>query len=317
MKNFGMLGKWHVHAEEYANRLNALPGCAVTRVWDADPEKAEAWANSLKAKASTLEEILTDPTIEGVCICTATNQHPEILQKAIESGKAVFTEKVLTLKTQEAEKIREAVKAYHTRFAISFPHYSEPATQFSVGAAKSGKLGKINYARVRKAHNGATGDWLPPHFYDPVACGGGAMIDLGAHPMYLLCELMNGLPDQVQSSFTHVTGKPVEDNAVSLLTFADGAIGVSETGFLSVHYPFTIEIGGTEGALLQRDEKVSWCAPETGNQWVEVQNLPEAKKQPVELWALAESPEEIDPLFGIDAAVRLTRVMEMAYGRGN
>ena len=73
---------------------------------------------------------------------------------------------------------------------------------------RSGKLGKLNYVRVRKAHNGATGNWLPA-FYDPIACGGGAMVDLGAHPMYLLCDFL-GEPRFVQSAFTFVTGRAVE-----------------------------------------------------------------------------------------------------------
>ena len=312
MKNFAMLGKWHVHAEGYAKELNSLPGCHVAKVWDPDEAQAKAWAESLGCEAASIDEILSDPSIEGVVVCNATNDHGPLLVKACNSGKAVFTEKVLTLTVKEAEEVRAAVAANHTRFAISFPHFSETGTQFALEAARSGKLGQPNYARVRKAHNGATGDWLPPHFYDPVACGGGAMIDLGAHPMYLLCALL-GEPTGVQSTFTHVTGKVVEDNAVSLLRFENGAIGVSETGFVSHRYPFTIEIGGTEGTLLMHDQKVRWCCAETNNEWVDVETLPERKPSPLAQWANAEKPEDISEDFNIDVAVRLTRVMEAAY----
>ena len=187
MKNFAMLGRWHVHADGYAREINALEGCCISKVWDADEANAKAWAAELGCEAATVEDILNDPSIEGVIICNATNEHGKLLVRACQSGKAVFTEKVLTLTSKEAEEVREAVKANNTRFAISFPHFSETGTQFAVNAARSGKLGALNYARVRKAHNGSLGDWLPPHFYDPIACGGGAMIDLGAHPMYLLC----------------------------------------------------------------------------------------------------------------------------------
>ena len=312
MKNFAMLGKWHVHAEGYANELSKLPGCRVSKVWDPDEEQARTWAESLGCETAGVDEILSDPSIEGVVICAATNEHGPLLVKACQSGKAVFTEKVLTLTSEEAEEVRKAVIANHTRFAISFPHFSEPGTQFAVNAAREGKLGTLNYARVRKAHNGSLANWLPPHFYDPVACGGGAMIDLGAHPMYLLCALL-GMPENVQSTFTAMTGHGVEDNAVSLLRFAGGAIGVSETGFVSVGYPFTIELGGTEGALLMRNQQVQWCCAETGNEWVDVKNLPAVLPSPLAQWAMAEKPEDIPVDFGIDAAVRLTRVMEMAY----
>ena len=187
MKNFAMLGKWHVHAEGYARELNALPDCRITKVWDADETAAKAWAESLGCQSATVEEILADASIEGVVVCNATNEHTDLILRACRAGKAVFTEKVLALTLKEAEAIRAAVRENGTRFAISFPHLSEPWTCFALDTARSGKLGKLNYVRVRKAHNGATGNWLPPHFYDPIACGGGAMVDLGAHPMYLLC----------------------------------------------------------------------------------------------------------------------------------
>ncbi len=312
MKYFAMLGKWHVHADGYANELNRVPGCRVKKVWDPDDATAKAWAEELHCEAASVEDILNDPEIEGVAVCNATNEHTDLILRACRAGKAVFTEKVLALTNEEAEKIRAAVLENHTRFAISFPHFSESGTQFTLQVAREGRLGQLNYARVRKAHNGATANWLPKHFYDPIACGGGAMIDLGAHPMYLLCALL-GEPKNVQSTFTHVTGKEVEDNAVSILSFPGGAIGVSETGFISSNYPFTIELGGTEGSLLMRDQKVEYCCAETGNQWKFAEKLPEETESPLTQWAKAEKPEDISKDFDIDVAVRLTRVMVEAY----
>ena len=311
MRNYAMLGKWHVHAEQYANEINRLEGCRIAKVWDPCAETARAWAEQLGngCVPSTVEDILSDAEIEGVVITTATNEHPGLMERCCAAGKAVFTEKVLALKNEDAESIRAAVVENHTRFGISFPHLSEPWVRCALETAKSGKLGKLNYARVRKAHDGATAGWLPPHFYDPIACGGGAMIDLGAHPMYLLCEIFGGDPVKVQSAFTKVTGKAVEDNAVSLLTFEGGAVGVSETSFVSKGYPLTIEIGGDKGTLLMHDGEVK---VRCGKEW-EIPEQPAAALSPLEQWALAEKPEDIPASFGIDAAVRLTRVMVAAY----
>lgn len=307
-----MLGKWHVHAEEYANILNSLPGCKVVKVWDEDDNTAKEWAKSLGCESASIDDILTDAEIDGVVTCNATSDHAPLMVKVCESGKALFTEKVLTLKTDDAMKVKEAVEKYNTLFAISFPHLSEPAVRFALDAAKSGKLGKINYARLRNVHNGATANWLPPHFYDKNACGGGAMIDLGAHPMYLLTDLL-GLPCKVHSAFTSVTNKPVEDNAVSLLEYTNGAIAVSETGFVSASYPYFFEIGGDQGTVLVRGGEVSYCCPETDNQWKTPETLPEKLPLPIVTWANATDSSQIPANISIDAAVRLTRVMEMAY----
>ena len=134
------------------------------------------------------------------------------------------------------------------------------------------------------------------------------MIDLGAHPMYLLCELL-GEPVRVASSFTSVTKRAVEDNAVSLLTFPGGAIGVSETGFVSRFCPFTLEIGGDKGWLSVHGKQLTWCCPDTGEK-PETLELSDDGPLPIRVWA---TDMEIPPQIGIDAAVRLTRVMEAAY----
>ena len=217
---------------------------------------------------------------------------------------------MLALTLKEAEAIREAVQANGTRFAISFPHLSEPWTCFALDTARSGKLGKLNYVRVRKAHNGATGNWLPPHFYDKAQCGGGAMMDLGAHPMYTLYWLL-GEPKTITSTFTEVTHRGVEDNAVSVIEFANGAIGVSETGFVSECNPYTLEISGTDGALMIHGESAQWGGKATGGKWVDLE-LPEKMQLPVDQWVDAVTNGTPSP-FTIDEAVMLTRLMDGAY----
>ena len=47
MRNYAMLGKWHVHAEQYANEINRLEGCRIAKVWDPCAETAKAWAEKL------------------------------------------------------------------------------------------------------------------------------------------------------------------------------------------------------------------------------------------------------------------------------
>ena len=63
MKNFAMLGKWHVHAPGYANEINAIPGCRISKVWDPDEEQANAWAQQLGCETASVEDILGDPSI--------------------------------------------------------------------------------------------------------------------------------------------------------------------------------------------------------------------------------------------------------------
>jgi predicted dehydrogenase len=178
-------------------------------------------------------------------------------------------------------------------------------------------LGTVNYMRVRNAHNGASAGWLPAHFYDEETCGGGAMIDLGAHPMYLIPWIM-GKPAEVASAFTYITGHDVEDNAVTLMKFENGAIAVSETGFVSGNCPFILELYGTEGSLMVtgsdvkiNSAKLSEKAAGFGG-WISPDQLPQALPSPI-----AQFVEGVlygkEIIFGINDAVVLTEMMDAAY----
>ena len=311
-----MLGTWHVHAEGYAKEFTADPRCELVAVYDPDGEKAAAFAEKFGAKAySDLEKLYAEEEFEAVLVCTATNEHVPVIVQAAQKGKHIFTEKVLAITGAGAQEICDAVKAAGVKFVISYPHKCNPGLIFAKNAVASGKLGTITYARVRNAHNGSIADWLPPHFYDKEQCGGGAMMDLGAHPMYLLVWFL-GEPEQGSSAFTTVTGRPVEDNAVSLLSYANGAIGVSETGFVSNFGNYVIEISGTEGAVRLVDDVTAIATKESEGKFVPAE-LPARPKNPLEQWIDYVIDDIPAPEFGVEEAVQLSKLLEAAYKGSN
>lgn len=315
MLHVAMLSKWHVHAGGYAKTVLRHENCTISAVWDEDPERGSAWAEELGCPfVADLDTLLADPGVDAVVVNAPTDQHGTVLRKAAEAGKHIFTEKVLTLCTEDALAVAKAVRENGVRFTISFPHKTANRLQFVKRLCDNGELGTLTYARVRNCHSGSINDWLPPHFYDRKQCGGGAMIDLGAHPMYLLLWLL-GKPVSVQSAFTNVTDRPVEDNAVSILTFESGAIGVSETGFVSRCDPYIVEVSGTNGFVRVSDNTVTYRTVNTPDgAWIVKERPGEAMPNPLDTFldgCLHGTPEE--PMFSIEDAVELTRLMEAAY----
>ncbi len=308
--NIAIISYWHVHAEGYTKEILEKTDSKVTAIWDEDSVRGQKYAKQFGAACyEDYDELLQDKSIDGVVITSATSEHTALILKAIEAGKKVFSEKVLALTIAECLKIKEALEKKGTDITLSLVKKCDPEFLYAKQLVQSGALGKITYARMRNVHNGSIGDWLPAHFYNKEQCGGGAMIDLGAHPMYLLNWLL-GKPMTVQSLFTEVTEHGVEDNAVSLIEFEQGAIGVSETGFVSVYNPAILEISGTKGALFIRNG-VTYATEETGGKW-EAAQLPEALPSPLVQWARGEKPQE-GVTFGIEDALMLTRMMEAAY----
>lgn len=307
-----VIGTWHVHAAEYTDAIVSNENSQLACVYDPSPEKGKEFAAKYGVDfVPDYETILADKSIDAVMICTATNEHVDVIPKAAKAGKHIFTEKVLAFTIDEAKSICDEIANSGVKFTISFPHRTFPKVRFLKDLCDSGKLGSITYMRVRNVHNGATAGWLPPHFYDKTQCGGGAMMDLGAHPMYLLNWFL-GLPVSISSTFTQVTGKGVEDNAVSVAEYSCGAIGVSETGFVSQNYPYVIELSGTDGAAMIVGETVSYCCKDTEDQWKTAEKLPDAVPLPIHQWinALAKGEE---PPFGLKDALGLTTYMEGAY----
>ena len=303
-------GVWHVHAGEYTQRAMELG--QVVGFWEPNDAHAEDFRKYFDLPRFASFEDLLNSDAEGVIVCTATNAHPDLMVRIADAGKHIFTEKVLSLTTEDALRIREAVERNQVQFVISLPQKFNGPQKTVKAVADSGELGKINYLRYRNCHSGSTKGWLPAHFYNAEQCGGGAMIDLGAHGMYLT-HWFFGLPLSASSAFTiaHDTAfntDGVEDNAVTVMACRDGAIAVNETGFVSDYSPQVMEVFGEKGYVKMVNQKVVKCTEATGGAEVEV---------PLEAWS--DSPitqfvtGNILPGCGMAEACALTRMMEMAY----
>lgn len=244
------LSAWHVHAEEYAREAQQNPDTELVAVWDEDAERGRALAETLGVEfAGDLDALLAREDLDGVTVTTATSAHREVIGKAIAAGKHVFTEKLLAPTVAEGEELIAAAREAGVRLTVSLPRLSHGYALALRRVLEEGTLGRLTYSRVRLAHNGSVADWLPARFYDPAAAIGGAFSDLAAHPAYLT-QLILGADVEVRSAtYTDMTGRGVEDNAVVTVTGTDGAIGVIETGFVTPASPFSIEVQGTKGSF--------------------------------------------------------------------
>ena len=315
MLRVAMLSRWHVHANQYAAETRANPDADVVAVWDEDSERGTAWAEELGGPfEADLDGLLANDDIDAVCVVTPTNLHRDVMVSAANAGKHIFTEKVLATTVADGRAIADAVRANGVKFCISFPRRTMPQILYAKQAMDAGLFGRVTALRVRIAHDGAVRDWLPAHFYDPEACGGGAMMDLGAHGMYLSRWLL-GPPKRIVSVFNTVTGRAVDDNTVSVIEFENGAIAVNETAFTSFGGAYSLEIDGTEGGyrMLSPGEGVevrSKHLAESG--WQRPEQLPDAHAKPIDQW-IAGCVHGAPIEFGLDEAIQLTELMEAAY----
>jgi 1,5-anhydro-D-fructose reductase (1,5-anhydro-D-mannitol-forming) len=307
----GVLSRWHVHADEYARAVNEHPQATVAKVWDEDPERGARWARELGVEyVADYTRLLT--AVDAVVVTAPTNRHADLIIAAAHAGRHVFTEKVLATRLDDARRIATVVGAADIHFAISFPRRTIAPLLYAKTLIDSGALGDVSLLRVRIAHDGALRNWLPEHFYDPVACGGGAMIDLGAHGMYLARWLL-GAPRRVTSLFTSLTSRAVEDNAVSTIEFDNGAVAINETSFVSHAGAYCVEIDGTRGGFLMANPREVRVRGED-KRWRAADTLPAPAPMPIPRWLHAiAANDRTDFGMGIDAAYALSEMMAAAY----
>lgn len=309
MIKLGLAGTWHVHFKGYVRQFLDTGKCELACLWDPDAEKAAAAGEELGIPATNDIDAFFKEDFDAVMVCCETVLHPQVYLKAAAAKKHIFTEKVLTEKPEDAIKVQKAVEESGVKFCISFPWRSRADFLWIKNAVDSGLLGEISSVRMRNAHNGVSAGWLPAGFLDREITCGGAMMDLGAHSMYILNWLL-GEPQAATSVFTNMLCKSVEDNCVSVLKYKSGAVGINETAFVAQNDPFSLEVCGTKGTAL-----CGWDSDRltvnTGNGW-EQPDLPENAPTPVQLFVGGILGENEIP-YGIEDAVELTKTMWLAY----
>src|SRR5699024_4000381 len=316
--NVALLSRWHVHADDYANQILQNDSLSISMVWDEETERGQKWAEELEVPfEGDLKKILNNPAIDAVVVNTPTHLHKEVIMAAAQHKKHIFTEKVLAFNVQDCEDIFRAVDDNGVQLMVSLPRLTEKHYLYAQKAIDYNWLGKLTTVRCRLAHNGAvpvdgkTTGWLPERFFDKEQCGGGALIDLGAHPIYLTNRLagqVKGLSARLQ----HTENLDVDDNATVLLEYESGAMGVIETGFLSHGSPFQLELYGSEGTLLIEDDQIriksqtlgkdEWSAPDEA-----LENLP----MPLEQWVAAMKGHK-KPSITRQDITNLTLINELA-----
>ncbi|MCA0758102.1 Gfo/Idh/MocA family oxidoreductase [Paenibacillus sp. N4] len=321
MIRIGKISYWHVHAWDYTKQALEHPDTEIAAVWDENAERGQAAAAKLGVPFyADLEDMLHNGGIDAVIVDAPTTKHQEVMVAAARAGKHIFTEKVVAATLKELNVILDEIAANQVKLTVSLPRLNDGYTLAIRDILDQGLLGRITLVRARLSHNGATAGWLPEHFYSLEECGGGALIDLGCHPMYLTRLFLNEMPASVSAQFGYVTGKQVEDNAVATLSTGSGAIGIVEAGFVNNHSPFTLEVHGTEGTLLYGTPDSKLLLRTSGGdgtaaeQFTE-QEIPPARESAFHQW-VRHIQEDTTADENISLAIDLTKLME-ASNRSN
>src|SRR5689334_20452899 len=102
----GRIGRMH------AENIAPLPKVRIKTISDIFIENVEEWAQQIGIQNVTTDyhDILNDPEIDAVLICSPTSTHIYIIKEAAQAGKHIFCEKPISFSVEETKEVLEVVK---------------------------------------------------------------------------------------------------------------------------------------------------------------------------------------------------------------
>ncbi|MDA1190870.1 MAG: Gfo/Idh/MocA family oxidoreductase [Candidatus Poribacteria bacterium] len=313
-----MLSFAHVHADGYAKQAKANEHVELVAVWDEEEYGGKQGAERHEIEFTTdLDALLARDDIDAVIVNAITSQHTEVMVKAANAGKHIFTEKALAITVEECDPIIEAVEKAGIKFMISLPSRANADLLLAKKIVEDGVIGNLTFGRGRVAHSGALDKWFSgpsAWFADKKRAGGGGLFDLGCHRMDVVPWLM-GKPVKVTALINNLAGAyDIDDNSVTLFEFENKALGVVDVSWVHRSGPNMLELYGTEGSFVLGHGGMHFQSRKLGEDGVKeyLEKRPQAVPAPMIQWVNAivnDSPMTIT----IQDGRNLTEVMQAAY----
>ncbi len=245
-----VLGLEHYHANFWTKAFLQSPDAVVAGVWDGDASLARSFGDAHGvAVRSDADSLISDA--DAVAICSATADHPALVEAAARLGRPVLCEKPLGATKADCLRIAETVRRTGIRFMQSFPKRFDPINRELLDLLGSGDLGRVTLCRIRHGHSHGLGpDFHKAWFVDPARSGGGTLLDEGVHAADLL-RMLFGDPESVQAvTSSAALDRPVEDTAAAIFRYAGGLIAEVSTSWCFAAADASVEIYGTRGTAL-------------------------------------------------------------------
>lgn len=239
----GRIGKIHIE------NLRRIPNVRVKSVSDVSIGHLESWAKEKQIAVLTTNyhDILNDPAIDAVFICSPTNTHATMIKEAAAAGKHIFCEKPVSFSVEETEEALKAVEKAGIQLQVGFNRRFDPNFRKIRLLVQEGVVGKPHILRITSR------DPEPPGL-DYIKSSGGLFMDMTIHDFDMARYIMGSEVVEVHANGAVLVDPAIAeagdiDTAIITLKFANGALGVIDNSRRAVYgYDQRFEIFGDQGA---------------------------------------------------------------------
>ncbi len=243
------------------------------------------------ALSTALADVLADPRVRAVFLATPHSLHVEQIRAVAKTGRAVWCEKPLALRREEAERAIETVREMKVPFALGNNKRCFASMRELERLVRAGELGEVLHVEGNFTNEHSTrvsGGWRD----DPLESPAGGMTGAGLHVLDALVNLAGPVARVDARLFSQKPAPDPRDAAAALLTFRHGATGVLATVRAGPAF-WRIHVFGTKGWAEARDETTLTVA--RMHQKPQTQTFPQVDSLAVLIEAFAETIETGKP----------------------
>ncbi len=224
--NFGIVGCGKIF-DRHANAILSTKGAKIVAVSDKNSDRLQSVQKvyGLDKAYTNYEEMLEDPAVDMVVICTPSGMHASMSVNAIDHNKHVLCEKPMAMSVKDAQKIIQLARAKDRHFFEVKQNRYSPAIQILKLAIVDGFLGKILLGNATVRWNRNQDYYNQSDWFGTIAMDGGVVLNQALHHIDLLYWMM-GDPKSVIAK-TAVLNHAIEapDTALAIIQFESGALG--------------------------------------------------------------------------------------------
>lgn len=262
----GIIGSGGIAQGCHMRGYSTMPDlCEMVAVCDVNPDTAKEAAEKYNVPKTYTDyrQMLNEEGLDAVSVATPNAYHMQPTIDALNAGLHVICEKPLAMNADEARKMCAAARDTGKILQVALQMRFTGSARFMKQFIDAGSMGDIYYARAQALRRRGVPHWGV--FIDKEKQGGGPLIDIGVHILDLTLFLM-GYPKPISASGKtwDMLGKDpnivnpwgeydrskftVEDFAVGLIKFDNGAVVVLESSFMANldGDPFQTQLFGTK-----------------------------------------------------------------------
>lgn len=255
--NVGIVGLGWV-AGAHIETFKAVQGAKVTAVCsrrDQDPAVLErAYGVPLKVY-NKLDDMLADPAIDVIDICTPHPLHKDQAIAAARAGKHLIIEKPIALSVADMLEVKAAADEHQVKTCVCFECRFSKHFQLIYAVLQQDMLGDLHFGEVDYYHG--IGPWYGQFAWNiKKSFGHSSLLTAGIHALDALLWFMNDEVEEVSSYQCKSRAEafaPYEypTTSVSILKFKSGKAAkcTSSIDCLQPYY-FHVHLVGSHGSLL-------------------------------------------------------------------